>query len=43
MVGSARMRESDIRPIGPKTAAPQYQPIDKNKRMGKIVEDMSME
>ena len=38
-VGSARLRESDIHPISPKTLAPQYHPIDKKKRKGKIVED----
>ena len=36
-VGSARLRESDIHPISPKTPAPQYQPIDRKKRKGKIV------
>ena len=30
--GSARLRESDIHPISPKSPAPQYQPIDRNKR-----------
>ena len=40
-VGSARLRESDIHPISPKTPAPQYQPIDRKKRKGKIVEDYS--
>ena len=40
-VGSARLRESDIHPISPKTPAPQYQPIDKKKRKGKKVEDYS--
>ena len=39
MVGSARPRESDIYPIKPKTPAPQYQPIDRKKRKGKILED----
>ena len=34
-VGSARLRESDVHPISPKTLAPQYQPIDRNKRKGK--------
>ena len=38
---SARLRESDIHPISPKTPAPQYQPIDGEKRKGKIVEDHS--
>ena len=38
-VGSARLRESD--PISPNTPAPQYQPIDRKKRKGKIVEDYS--
>ena len=37
-VGSARLRESDIHPVNPKTPAPQYQPIDRKKRKGKIVE-----
>ena len=40
-VGSARLRESDIYPISPKTQAPQYQPIDRKKRKGKILEDYS--
>ena len=40
-VGSARLRESDIQPIHPKTPAPQYQPRDKKKRKGKRVEDYS--
>ena len=40
-VGSARLRESDMHPISPKTPAPQYQPIDRKKRKGKIVEDHS--
>ena len=40
-VGSARLRESDMHPISPKTPAPQYQPIDRKKRKGKIVEDYS--
>ena len=31
-VSSARLGESDIHPISPKTPAPQYQPIDRNKR-----------
>ena len=31
-VGSAKLRESDIHPISPKTPAPQYQPIDRKKR-----------
>ena len=30
-VGSARLRESGIHPISPKTPAPQYQPIDRKK------------
>ena len=38
-VSSARLRESDIYPISPKTPAPQYQPIDRKKRKGKRVED----
>ena len=40
-VGSARLRESDTHPISPKTRAPQYLPIDRKKRKGKIVEDYS--
>ena len=39
-VSSARLGESDIYPISPKTPAPKYQPIDK-KRKGKRVEDYS--
>ena len=31
-VGNARLRESGIHPISPKTPAPQYQPIDRKKR-----------
>ena len=38
-VGGARLGESDIHPISPKTPAPQYQPIDRKKRKGKRVED----
>ena len=38
-VSSARLGESDIHPISPKTPAPQYQPIDRKKRKGKKVED----
>ena len=40
-VGSARLRDSGMHPISPKTPAPQYQPIDRKKRKGKIVEDYS--
>ena len=40
-VGSARLRESDVHPISPKTPAPQYQPIDRKKRKGKRAEDYS--
>ena len=40
-VGSAKLRESDVHPISPKTLAPQYQPIDRKKRKGKGVEDYS--
>ena len=40
-VSSARLGESDIHPICPKTTAPQYQPIDRNKRKGNTVEDYS--
>ena len=38
-VGSAGLRESDVHPINPKIPAPQYQPIDRKKRKGKIVDD----
>ena len=40
-VGSARLRDSDIHPISPKTPSPQYQPIDREKRKEKIVENNS--
>ena len=40
-VSSARLRDSDVHPISPKTPAPQYQPIDRKKRKGKRVEDYS--
>ena len=40
-VGSARLIESDIHPISPKTPAPQYRPIDRKKRKEKRVEDNS--
>ena len=40
-IGSARLRESDVHPISPKTSAPQYQPIGRKKRKGKRVEDNS--
>ena len=40
-VSSARLGESDIHPVNPKTPAPQYQPIDRKKRKGKRVEDYS--
>ena len=40
-VGSARLRESGIHPISPKTPAPQYLPIYRKKRKGKRVEDYS--
>ena len=40
-IGSARLRESDLHPISPKTPAPQYQPIDRKKRKGKRAEDYS--
>ena len=36
-VGSARLIESGIHPISPKTPATQYQPIDGRKRKGKRV------
>ena len=41
MVGSARLRESDIQPISTKTPPPQYQPIDRKMRKGKRAEDYS--
>ena len=40
-IGSARLRESDIHPISPKTQAPQDQPMEGKKRKGKRVEDYS--
>ena len=40
-VGNAKLKESDIHPISPKTPIPEYQPIDRKKRKGKIVEDYS--
>ena len=40
-IGSARLRESDIYLISPKTPAPQYQPIDSKKRKRIRVEDYS--
>ena len=41
VVVRARLRVSDVHPISSKTSAPQYQPIDRKKRKGKIVEDHS--
>ena len=41
MVGSARLRESDVHLISPKTPAPQYQPVERKKIKGKRVEDYS--
>ena len=35
----ARLRESAIHPISRKTPAPKYQPTNRKKRKGKIVED----
>ena len=40
-VDSARLRESDVHPISPKTPAPQHQLKDGKKRKGKRVEDYS--
>ena len=40
-ISSARLGESDIHPISPKTPAPQYQPIVRKKRKEKRVEDYS--
>ena len=40
-VSSARLGESDLHPISPKTPAPQYQPIDRKEKKGKRVEDYS--
>ena len=34
-VGSARLRESDVHLISPKTPVQQYQPLDRKKRKGK--------
>ena len=38
-VGSARLREGDIHPFSLKNPAPQYQPVDRNKRTGKRAVD----
>ena len=40
-VGNARLTESDIHPISPKTPATQYQPTYRKKRKGKIVKYFS--
>ena len=40
-VSSARLRESNVHPLSPKTPVPQYQPIDRKKRKEKTVEDNS--
>ena len=40
-VGSARLRESDMHLISPKTPAPHYQPIEGRREREKIVEDYS--
>ena len=40
-VSSAKLGESDIHPISPKTPAPQYQSIDRKKKKEKRVEDYS--
>ena len=42
MVGSSRQRESGINTNSPKIPVPQYQPIDRTKRKGKIVENYSI-
>ena len=34
-LGSASQRESDLHPIGPRPADPQYQPGDRKKKLGK--------
>ena len=36
---SARLRESDLHPISAKTPVPQYEPMHRKKRKGKIVDD----
>ena len=38
-VVTAGLGESDVHPIIAKTPVPQYQPIDRKKRKGEIVED----
>ena len=38
-VGSARLGERDLHPISTKIPCPQYQPIDRTKRRGKVVDD----
>ena len=40
-VGSAKLRDNYLYPNSPKTPAPQYQPIDRKERNGKIVEGYS--
>ena len=40
-IGSARLRESDVHSISPKSPTPQYQPIDRKKRKGKRVKEYS--
>ena len=39
MVGGAWLGESDLLHISPKTPVPQYQPINRKMRKGKIIED----
>ena len=41
LVGSTRLRESNIQRISPKTPAPQYQPMDRKKRKRKMLGDYS--
>ena len=40
-MGSAWLRESEYTPYQSEDPIPQYQPIDRKKRKGKIVEDYS--
>ena len=37
-VGSERLGGADLHPIIPQTPAPKYQPLDRKKRKGRIVE-----
>ena len=38
-IDSARLGESYLHPISPKTPVPQHQPVERNKKRGKTVEE----